>query len=113
MRKPRKIMRHDRGLMKVGAQYGTCYQGSVDVDFDTICAVFGRPSRGDGYKVQREWVIMTPKGIATIYDWKEGSCYLGRGKGTHWTKVRDWHIGGNTPDVVEEIKAALKSYHPV
>ena len=67
----------------------------VEVSYDALVKAFGKPCGGDGYKTQVEWAIQFEDGtIATIYDWKEGDQYNGKGKGTHFSKVTDWHIGG-------------------
>jgi len=69
--------------------------GSVEASYDMLKSAFGEAGKGDDYKVQVEWSIQFEDGtIATIYDWKEGDCYNGKGKGKHFTKVTDWHIGG-------------------
>lgn len=86
----------------------TCRQSEIDVSYKDIVKVFGKETlNGDGYKVQAEWHIFTPDGIATIYDYKEGKCYNGK-DGISKTKVRDWHIGGDNLNVVQWILKAMK-----
>ncbi len=85
----------------------TCLQGEMDISYKEIVAVFGKEdSDGDGYKVQAEWFIQTPDGIATIYDYKQGKDYNGA-SGIVKSKVRDWHIGGDNEKVVKWIYQAL------
>lgn len=81
---------------------GTCLQGYVTTTFDRLVATFGEPTEFDpdgGDKVQAEWVLQTPAGIATIYDWKN--------YGIDARTVTDWHIGGHDGSVVPVIGAAL------
>lgn len=75
---------------------GTHLIGVVVASYDMIKTAFGNPCGAfDDYKTQVEWAIQFEDGtIATIYDWKEGDCYHGEGKGTHFSKVTEWHIGG-------------------
>ena len=69
--------------------------GVVVASYNMLKTAFGDACGGDGYKTQVEWAIQFEDGtIATIYDWKEGDCYNGEGKGTHFSKVEEWHIGG-------------------
>ena len=69
--------------------------GVVEASYDMIKTAFGDACGGDGDKVQVEWSIQFEDGtIATIYDWKEGDCYHGKGNGTHFSDVTEWHIGG-------------------
>ncbi len=87
---------------------GTSLQGEMDVTYKKLVSVFGKETYdGDGYKVQAEWVVMTPCGIATIYDYKQGKAYNGRADGIPKTKVTEWHIGGNTEAVVGYVIGAI------
>jgi hypothetical protein len=82
---------------------GTSLQGYVDTTYDKLVETFGEPTTsepsGDD-KVQYEWVLRTPAGVATVYDWKN---YGRDGKLT-----RDWHIGGHDKAVVALVQAALR-----
>lgn len=69
---------------------GTSYQGMLMATFDSMVQVFGAPQQWGGDKTQCEWQLITPEGVATIYDWKE------------YRKPRDvsaWHIGGKSSAV--------------
>lgn len=82
-------------------------QGEMQITYAQIVKVFGKEnSKGDEYKTQAEWHIMTPDGIATIYDYKQGKAYCGH-EGIAKSKVTDWHIGGHTKEVVKWIFLAL------
>lgn len=84
---------------------GTSLMDAIDTDYWTLVSLFGQPevvsgTTGDG-KVQVQWVIKTPYGIATIYDWKE---YVDP------TKVTDWHIGGKDNLVSDFIINRIECY---
>lgn len=90
----------------------SCLQGAVDAHYGDLVQCFGEPnSNGDEYKVQKEWMISFEDGTyATIYDWKEGDNYNGEGNGTHYTLVKDWHIGGQSQAAVRAVTATLDDY---
>ena len=70
--------------------------GLVDylvADYDDLLRIFGQPSEGDGYKVDAEWTLQTPFGVATIYNYKDGKCYRGEG-GLAVEDITEWHVGG-------------------
>lgn len=85
---------------------GTSLMGYVDASFQELMAVFGEPFNGDGYKVDAEWVLETPYGVATIYNYKDGINYNGP-SGTPREQIRDWHIGGHSAKVVRFIHEKL------
>ena len=85
---------------------GTCLQGHIETTYKKLKSIFGTPFKGDGYKIQAEWFISTPDGIATIYDYKEGKNYCGK-DGISKTEVTNWHIGGHKPEVAEWIKKII------
>jgi len=90
---------------------GSCLQGHITINYWKLVEVFGEPTEGDCYKVQKEWVIEFDDGtIATIYDWKWGSEYNGDGYGTHYTEVPEWNIGGFNNDAVIMVNRALKEH---
>jgi hypothetical protein len=86
--------------------------GVIEVPYNKIKTAFGNACGGDGDKVQVEWSIQFEDGtIATIYDWKEGDCYHGKGNGTHFSDVTEWHIGGfnqKAEDYVLEVLASVQ-----
>ena len=88
---------------------GTCGQGGIFCPYSRLVALFGEPHAGDEYKTQAEWTVQTPAGIATIYDWKQGDCYHGKGNGTPVEQVTEWSIGGHNKQVLEWIQKAIKA----
>lgn len=91
----------------------TCLQGEIRVTYNRLVEVLGEPNcDGDGYKVQKEWMIKFEDGtVATIYDWKEGENYNGHGQGTHYTNVTNWHVGGHKPASLYRVQEALNGEH--
>ena len=86
---------------------GTFFQSDLRVTYLKLVQTFGKPnSVGDTYKIDAEWVLSTPSGIATIYNYKDGKNYLGpQGKSTEY--IVEWHIGGTNKGVVYHIYKAL------
>lgn len=90
----------------------TCLQGTVDVDFETLVKIYGEPNIEGTEKTDWEWLLETPSGVATIYNWKNGPNY---GVNATPDDIKNWHIGGRAIDVVvwinkdiEEAKQMVK-----
>ncbi len=67
---------------------GTSRMSEFDGPYDRIVECFGLPTvLDDPDKVQVEWLVLTPDGVAIIYDYKE--------EYNNYTAVTDWHIGGH------------------
>jgi hypothetical protein len=59
----------------------TCLLGhcTEEVTYSLLVKIFGKPTDGDGYKVDAEWNIEFEDGlVATIYNWKCGKKLFGR-----------------------------------
>jgi len=88
---------------------GTSLQGCIRVGFNRLVKAFGEPEKrlNDGYKTDANWIMLTPDGIATIYNYKNGKNYLGE---EGWAKedIVDWNIGGHKPEVAVWVKKAIK-----
>lgn len=85
----------------IAKRNGTSFKGYLLATYADIVNVFGEPtSTGDGYKVDVEWVMKTPHGVATIYNYKDGKAYL-EAEGLAVEQICEWHVGGKT----------LESYH--
>lgn len=71
---------------------GTQYQGSIRTHYDDLVLAFGEPGLGfDEGKSEFEWILATPAGAATVYDY-------------HGNR---WHVGGYRPEVVAHVEAAI------
>lgn len=89
---------------------GTCLQGYIDADYDTLVELFGEPDTSEGYKTDAEWCIVFDDGlVATIYDYKTGKNYNGP-DGIPAPRNRDWHVGGHAPSAYQRIKDILNSH---
>lgn len=82
------------------AIHGTSLRGQINVDYDTLVRVLGKPEQGDLYKTQVEWAVRLyddetgESTVVTVYDWKQGDCYLGEGNGIAPEDVTLWNVGG-------------------
>jgi hypothetical protein len=90
---------------------GTSLQGYVNADFKVLKKLFGKPTDGDGYKVDAEWLVTFNDGVvATIYNYKDGKNYNGS-RGTPKTQITEWHVGGRSARAVANVEAMLDMYY--
>lgn len=93
---------------------GTSLQGYLTASYSDLVSLFGRPSEGDGHKVDVEWYLLFEEGgkkvVATIYNWKNGINYCGKEEGIPTKKITEWHIGGHLPVAAEMVKAYIDRY---
>lgn len=84
---------HSRDLV------GTSLKGRIHSTYEDLCTVFGEPNTEPFETCSVTWVIDTPVGVATIYNWKSdpdpNKCIL-------------WSVGGYHYDVIEYILEAWK-----
>jgi hypothetical protein len=88
---------------------GTSLQGNIHCTYSQLVQEFGEPDRkisGDN-KMDCEWIILTPEGVATIYNYKDGKAYLGE-KGLDKEDITDWHVGGRNMRVLMVIEEYLE-----
>lgn len=83
---------------KINAENGKCangthYVGAFKMPYAELVQMIGSPNGvGDGYKVDAEWILDHNGDVATIYNWKDGPNYTGRGT---IEELDEWHIGGH------------------
>ena len=86
-----------------GEMTGTSLKGYIETTYDELKSVFGDPYYGpdaDGDKTTCEWVITFKDGkVVTIYDYKAGEVTP--------TDLYDWHIGGNSPKVLDYVATLM------
>lgn len=83
---------------------GTSFRGYLLSTYDQLCTTFGEPvSCGDGHKIDAEWLIDTPHGVATIYNYKDGRAYMGE-KGLDVEHICEWHVGGKNTEAYKWVK---------
>jgi hypothetical protein len=80
--------------------FGTFLQGDLPlgITYQSIVGAFGAPTfnfYGQGGKIDAEWVILTPCGIVTIYNWKNGQNWNGQ-EGTPTQEIANWNVGGHS-----------------
>lgn len=86
---------------------GTCLQGHITATYKELAGLFGRPTNGDGRKVDAEWSVLFEDGtFATIYNWKNGKNYCGP-EGTPVEQITEWHVGGMTKASAERVQIAI------
>lgn len=87
---------------------GTSFRGYVLSTYKQLRQAFGEPtSSGDGYKIDVEWIIDTPHGVATIYNYKNGQAYLGE-QGLSLNQIFEWHVGGKNNKSYEWVKQKMQ-----
>lgn len=84
---------------------GTSFKGYLYARYDQLVATFGEPRQTDivNNKIDVEWILDTPHGISTIYNYKDGKRYLGSA-GLEHEKICEWHIGGFNSESYEWLK---------
>lgn len=78
---------------------GTRFRGYIETTYGELVARFGEPyiAPRDDHKVDVEWSIDTPHGVATIYNYKNGYSYLGL-SGIKLEEMHEWHVGGKNAE---------------
>jgi hypothetical protein len=87
---------------------GTSFKGYMYAQYDHLVAVFGlprKPHHSDN-KIDVEWIIDTPYGVATIYNYKDGKVYLGT-SGLETQQICEWHVGGKTTKSYDWVKKQI------
>lgn len=87
---------------------GTSFCGYVLSTYEQLLQAFGEPtSSGDGYKIDVEWIVDTPHGVATIYNYKNGRAYMGE-EGLGLDQIFEWHVGSKNNKSYEWVKQKLQ-----
>jgi hypothetical protein len=80
---------------------GTGLQGMIGISYKKLVKIFGKPRRSeDCDKIDVLWILFTPAGSATIYNYKDGKNYLGA-KGKNVENIKEWHVGGKCEAVYD------------
>ena len=89
---------------------GTCLQGGIDCDYDTLVAVFGPPEGSyDDYKSDCAWDLVINGVVVTIYNYKDGKNYCGA-NGLNVQDITDWHIGGASSLAEKYVHQAVSEF---
>jgi len=99
-------MKHNKKLEVVG----TCLQGHLNLSYGELVEELGKPNtpKEDGGKIDAEWILQTPFGVGTIYNYKDGINYNGKEDGTPKEEITEWHVGGNNKETYAYIIRYLK-----
>ena len=76
----------------------TSLAGEIEATFEQLLATFGTPlGQSSDNKVDVEWHIEVAghESPITIYNWKNGVAYLGKG-GKNPAEIYIWHLGANS-----------------
>ena len=88
---------------------GTSFQGYLYVEYNELVEKFGKPHGLDSnHKIDAEWIVDTPHGVATIYNYKNGYSYLGL-SGLKLNEMDEWHVGGKNKQSYEWITTRLST----
>lgn len=88
---------------------GTSFQGYVNAHYCQLVEIFGEPYTDlDNHKTDVEWIVSTPYGPATIYNYKNSYSYLGL-SGLKLDEIDEWHVGGKNKQSYEWIAAQLST----
>ncbi len=94
----------------IAKRSGTSFKGYLLATYQDLVQLFGEPiTDTDNYKVDAEWIIDTPHGVATIYNYKDGKAYLGD-KGTPIEAICEWHVGGKSMAAYSWVKKQVCDY---
>lgn len=86
---------------------GTSFKGYLLANYNDLVSVFSRPITDiDDCKTDAEWIIDTPYGVTTIYNYKNGKRYLGK-NGLDTSIICKWHVGAKKLKSFEWIKTEL------
>lgn len=88
------------------------FKGEIQVDYDTLVAVFGEPHyihKNNMSKVDVEWGFDFDGVVAIIYNWKNGKNYLGV-DGLELKDIEKWNVGGSDDKAVEVVEKEIYAY---
>ncbi|OYW43849.1 hypothetical protein B7Z28_00565 [Candidatus Saccharibacteria bacterium 32-45-3] len=100
-------MKMTHGAMKM--RNGTSFQGYVNAPYYQLVEMLGEPyTNPDNHKTDVEWIVSTPHGLATIYNYKNGHSYMGE-SGLTLEVMDEWHVGGKNGESYEWVIQRLSS----
>lgn len=71
---------------------GTSYRGHFYLPYARVIELLGKPNaQSDGFKTDLEWSFEKDGVVATVYNWKNGPNYTGKGS---VEDINIWNIGG-------------------
>lgn len=86
---------------------GTSFQGLLLARYTDLVTLYGKPLRNPrDNNTDAEWVIDTPHGVATIYNYKNGKSYL-CGDGICVENICEWHVGAHNASAYMHVRQAV------
>ena len=86
--------------------YGTSLRGHFSMPYAKLVGLIGEPNgASDGYKTDVEWAFERDGVVATIYNWKNGPNYIGRGA---IKDIDEWNVGGHSGQAMDVVSLILK-----
>ena len=92
---------------------GSFSLGQIHITHKELVSLFGEPMRGFD-KSDAEWAITFNHRVVTIYNWKNGTNYLGE-EGSPIQGITCWNVGGyeqESKDMLERLIKSLLSRNP-
>ena len=87
---------------------GTSLRGHFQMPYAKLVEIIGEPnSTSDGYKTDVEWAFERDGVVATIYNWKNGPNYIGRGT---IEDIDEWNVGGHNGFAIKLVMNLLASH---
>ena len=88
---------------------GTSFKGYIYARYDQLCSIFGKPCIPTELdkKTDIEWIIDTPYGVVTIYNYKNGKRYRGK-DGLCKSNIYEWHVGANNIESYQWAKTKIE-----
>ena len=85
---------------------GTSLRGHFQKPYAKLVEIIGNPNAmSDGYKTDVEWAFERDGVVATIYNWKNGPNYIGRGT---IKDIDEWNVGGHSGQAMDVVSLLLK-----
>jgi len=84
---------------------GTSFRGQFTLPYTKLVKLIGEPNlMSDGHKTDVEWGFERDGVVATIYNWKNGPNYTGRG---NVEDIKRWNVGGHNGDALDLVSTLL------
>ena len=80
---------------------GMTFRTEANIPYLDLVDILGEPKMMASGKSDVEWLLMTEKGLACIYNYKDGRNWLGN-KGCAIQEIATWHIGAHSMSAARE-----------
>ncbi len=90
---------------------GTSLIGYINLSYDELKKIFGKPTNGDRYKIDWDWVLRLNDSVLHIYNYKDGPSYTGK-KSIKGKDITDWHVSGKYAYDLKILEDYIKQEYP-